>query len=150
MKDVVDLQQTNLEWRQTTNYLSSSVSKSLDHSVFWQSVFEAKNIAGNIQNPQLSRMVSLLFSLPYSNAAVERLFSQLKLIKNDHRASLKNESVLGLITAKTAFQKKVQHQAAVIDPPHSMLRLHSKMKASADNDQCSNIRKLFLSGFNEK
>lgn len=148
LKGVVDLQQTDLEWRQLS--MSSSVSKSLDHSVFWQSVFEAKNIAGNAQYPQLSRMVSLLFSLPYSNAAVERLFSQLKLIKNDHRASLKNESLLGLITAKTAFQRKGQHQAAVIDPPPSMLRLHSKMKDSADNDECSNIRKLFLSGFKEK
>ena len=38
--------------------------------------------------------------MPASNAAVERLFSQLKLIKTDHRNSLKNETISALIHVK--------------------------------------------------
>ena len=48
----------------------------------------------------------MLFSLPFSNASVERVFSQLTLMKSDHRAALKQESLIGLMMTKLAFQDK--------------------------------------------
>ena len=41
-----------------------------------------------------------MMSLPSSNAAVERLFSELKLVKSATRNSLKRESLVGLIHVK--------------------------------------------------
>lgn len=148
LKDEVDVQQADLEWRQLS--LNSSISGNVNPNVFWQSVFQTKNQAGNSLYPQLCKVVSILFSLPYSNAAVERVFSQLKLIKNDHRASLKKESLLGLITTKLAFQRKGKGQATALDPPSCMVRLHSKMKANADDSSCASIRKLFLTEMKQK
>lgn len=100
--------------------------------------------------PQLSKLVSILFSLPYSNTAVERVVSQLKLIKNDHRTSLKKERKLGLTTTKLAFQREGEHQAGAVDPPNSTIRLHSKMKANADDSVCANMKKLFLTEMKQK
>ena len=40
----------------------------------------------------------LLFSLPVSNGKVERVFSQLNLIKSNKRASLGNDTLIDLVT----------------------------------------------------
>ena len=142
LQDVVDVQQADLEWRQLA--LCPLVSQSMDESTFWHTIFSAKNAAGTQLYPNITKVVAVLFSFPYSNAAVERIFSQLKLIKNDHRSALKQESLLALITTKLTYQQKGKNQAASLDPPNSMMKLHAKMKSSADDAEVANLRKEFL------
>lgn len=43
-------------------------------------------------------LAELLFSLPASNGKVERVFSQLKIIKSDKRTSLANDTLNDLLT----------------------------------------------------
>lgn len=50
--------------------------------------------------------MSTLLSLPFSNASVERFFSQLNLTKTSQRSSLKNETVRGLMHVVYHLKKK--------------------------------------------
>jgi hypothetical protein len=73
--------------------------KILSAEAFWLLVFNLKCSTG-CRFPNLSVVVSYLFSLPYSNAIAERLFSFLKLTKTDHRGTLKEDTILGLMRMK--------------------------------------------------
>ena len=65
--------------------------------------------SGSLKYPNLAICISLLLSLSASNAPVERLFSQLFLMKTDHRNKLKTETIAALIYVKDflrGFEKK--------------------------------------------
>jgi len=62
-------------------------------SFYQQSELESKY-------PLLIKLARALLSLPYSSASVERAFSQLKLIKDDKRSTLANDTLESLLTAK--------------------------------------------------
>ena len=47
-----------------------------------------------------------------------------KLIKSDHRAALKEESLLPLLSTKYSFLKEGKRQAVLMDPSTEMLNLH--------------------------
>ena len=62
-------------------------------------------------NVNLSKVVGSASSLPHSNAYVERIFSQLKLIKTDIRNPLKEQtlvSVLHSLKAKGIASEKLE------------------------------------------
>ena len=63
--------------------------------------------------------VGILASLPFSNAFVERIFSQLKLVKADQRNSLKSTSLVALLQAKMRMKNEEQTAAS--------LRVHKGM-----------------------
>ena len=137
------MQEVDNEWR--LHPLNPDLNEQLTCEEYWKVVFKAKNfLTGAPKNPNLSKVVAVLFSLPFSNASVERVFSQLKLIKSDHRAALKQESLIGLMMTKLTFQDKGPGQAAKLDPPQKMIKLHKNMKASADNEDAAKLRKSFL------
>lgn len=56
-------------------------------------LFSLKNIADEPLFNNLRKAVYLIFILPFSNACVERIFSQLKLIKTDNRNHLDTSSI---------------------------------------------------------
>ena len=95
----------------------------------------------------LDKVLKVLLSLPFSNAAVERVFSQLKLIKTGHRASLKQESLLALLTTKMTLLKCDDHMdvpATInLEPSKEMLSLHKTMVTNVDNDEVTTLRKEF-------
>lgn len=91
--------------------------------------------------PQLTKFDTVIFSFLYSNAAVER--------KNEHKASLKQESLCSLLNTKLAFQRHGEVQAAAMDLPKSMLKLHFKMKSNADDKVAATLRQQFLSDMKE-
>ena len=47
--------------------------------------------------PNILQLCKLVFSLPFSNAHVERLFSTLKIIKTDRRSNLKSTTLSDLL-----------------------------------------------------
>lgn len=53
---------------------------------------------GALMFPNWSKCISLLLSLPSSNVLAERVFSQLKLIKTDHRNRLDPVTCSSLLT----------------------------------------------------
>ena len=78
------------------------------------------------------------------NAAVERLCSQLSLIKNKQRGSLKNESLLALLQATTYLKDRGSSQAGKYEPTKEMLSLHRKMLSNATDSTAEELRRNFL------
>lgn len=75
---------------------------SIDIMEYWTKLFCLKNSLGEIYFPNTSilLMIRLLLVLSFSNALVERLFSDLKNIKTMHGNNLKTDSLVGIIRAK--------------------------------------------------
>ena len=77
---------------------------------------------------------------------MENLFSQIKSMKTDNRACLKQESLLALIRSKKQFLSKESacDFASKIEPPSDMTRLHSNMIASEDDNFRNKLRQIIL------
>jgi hypothetical protein len=147
LADVADLQSVDTEWR--SHSLNSDLNDELSAEEYWQVIFKEKNSLGEQAKPNLVKVVKLLLSLPYSNAAVERVFSQLKLIKTDHRANLKHESLLALLTTKMTILKSSSSESnscktVKLDCTKGMLSLHHAMKSNADDDDVTTMQKEFI------
>lgn len=136
------MQDVDAEWR--AHALCPMVNGSMSVEDYWKRIFNQKDAVGNISYPNLNKVITILLSFPFSNAAVERVFSQLKLIKNDNRTSLKQESLVGLLVTKLSFQQHGCQQAAKLNPCKAMVKLHSRMKANASNDEVATLRQQFL------
>ena len=107
LEGVAALQSVDPEWRE--HALNPKLSEQLTPEEYWQVVFKEKDGSGKPRYPHLTKVMKVLLSLPFSNVAAERLFSQLKLVKTDHRSSLKQESLVALLTTKMALTKPKGH-----------------------------------------
>ena len=78
---------------------------------------------------------------------MEQVFSQLKLVKNDHTANLKQESLLGLLTTKMhllKYSSSNASQTVKLEPPKEMYDLYRNMKSNANNDEVTELQKAFI------
>ena len=142
LAQVADLQKVDQEWREHS--LNPKLNGDMSVQGYWQVVFKEKKTPDKLATPNL---VQVLLSLPFSNAAVERVFSQLKLVKNDHRANLKQESLLGLLTTKMSLLKSSsskESQTVKLQLTREMFDLYRGMKSNADNDEVTELRKAFI------
>ena len=97
-----------------------------------------------VANPNFVKVKAVVLSFPFSNAAVERRFSQLSLIKSKHTASLKRESLLALLQSKTFFIDRGSGQAAKYEATEEKISLHKKMLSITTISTVEEIRKNFL------
>lgn len=63
---------------------------------YWQ-VVNMQAFNGQPKFPNLSKFTGYIFSLPFSNVPVERVFSQMKLVKSKQRNSLHNVTLASLL-----------------------------------------------------
>lgn len=147
-KEVADLQKVDEEWR--NHCINPKLNEGLTPDEYWQNVFSEKKSTNEneLARPSLVKVLKILMSLPFSNAGVERVFSQLKLIKTDHRSCLKQESLLALLTTKMVHLKSDNLATVKLEPSKDMLSLHKKIVTNADNDEVSHLRKEFLKKLN--
>lgn len=94
-----DYDDCNDEWRNLP-YCLERVKNTDDPTEFWCSIRKLKQADGTLMFPKLSEFMLNLLVLPHSSAAVERIFSQVKLIKNDTRNRLNTDSLNGLLLTK--------------------------------------------------
>lgn len=93
----------------------------MDYRSVWWRLFHAPTCAEWSNALNLAR---LLFSLPVSNGKLERVFSQLNLIKTSRRSTLSDESLQDLMTLNA---NKIPLQEFFSRFSHSTL-VGSKMK----------------------
>lgn len=95
-------QELDKEWRELALMELEPIepSNSNDIMEYWRKVFCLKNSLGEIYFPNILFVMRLLLALPFSNASVERLFSDLKNIKTMHRNKLKTDSLVGILRTK--------------------------------------------------
>lgn len=131
-----------MEWRQQAFEEKSSAD--LQWCDYWKMIRDCKTTTGEAKYPNLMKFVGILASLPFSNASVERIFSQLKLVKTDHRSNLKSTSLTSLLQSKMAM-KNGHYCATSLKPDKKLLGLASAMKSNATDEEVKMIRKDFLS-----
>ena len=70
-----------IEWR--LYVFESEAKPEMSWEKYWQVVRDAKTVTGEQKCPTLMKFISIFASFPFSNAAVERTFSELKQVKSD-------------------------------------------------------------------
>lgn len=100
LSNVADKEVVDSEWRKQALEESNEIDPNESSLQFWKRRLDAHTFDGRKKYPNLKKVVGCMMSLPSSNAAVERLFSELKLVKSTMRNSLKRESLVGLIHTK--------------------------------------------------
>ena len=99
-KSDVCTEEIHSEFESAMQYASQYISlATLEYRAVWWRLFHAP-VASEWSN--LLTLVELLFSLPASNGVVERVFSQVNVIKTKKRSLLSNESLDDLLTITSA------------------------------------------------
>jgi hypothetical protein len=91
---------------------------------FWLAVHKYKGAGGNFPFHPLSNGVIKMMCLPISNAEVERVFSQVNLVKNCRRSKLKLELLESILYCKFGLSK-FDRSVADFKPPVEMLKFDS-------------------------
>ena len=90
-----DLDELPKEFREVLIYATQFISlSSMDYQAVWWRLFHAPNAS---EWSNILILAQLIFSLPVSNGKLERIFSTLKIIKVDKRASLSNSTLDDLL-----------------------------------------------------
>ena len=77
-------------------------------------------------------MAVSILSLPHSNAEVERLFSQLNIVKNKLRSSLSLKSVNAVLAVRNGL-KRLEKDCYMYDIPKSVLEKIGTMAAYSES-----------------
>ena len=96
----MDSESLLIQWQEFIQILSSSDNRSLTHlNELFQSVdHKDKNLSS--MYPLVSKLYSIAVIQPLSTAEVERIFSQVALIKTSHRANIKTETLSKILNIK--------------------------------------------------
>lgn len=120
----IDQNALHKEWREHAllNHEELGLNSDMAADEYWEKVFNLKNVVNEPMFKNLKKVVCLTFVLPFSNACVERIFSQLKLIKTDHRNRLNTNTIAALIMVKENIK-----DVSTYDPPKSMITSSAKV-----------------------
>ncbi|CAH0721919.1 unnamed protein product, partial [Brenthis ino] len=112
LNTIIDEKALGREWREHAllEYEKYGLQSNLPAEEYWRKVFQLQKIAGGIMFPNLRKVFSLLFVLPFSNACVERVLSQLKLIKTVHRNNLHTSTISALMTTKENIKDAIKFE----------------------------------------
>lgn len=109
---------------------TSDEVKKLSVDSYWGYVLNTQTVTNSLKFPNLIPCISLLLSLPFSNAIAERAFSVVDQVKTPLRNNLHNVSLSSLILAQQ-WLKNQQATSASIEVPEGMVKAALKVKASA-------------------
>lgn len=119
--------------RQVSDLLQcTSTGSPLSSEQFWIEVGKITNNDGTFKYRNFSSLCKSLLSMPVSNAACERVFSQINLIKTEQRNRFKNTHVSALIKTKQGV--KDEGGCINFDPKKSLLKYDAKKMYCEDDD----------------
>lgn len=125
LKEFVVPQELDNEWRQHAllDHNKLNLPVDLPAEDYWSKIFQLKNAANGEIFKNLKIVITFLLILPFSNASVERLFSDLNNIKTDNRNRLKTDTVVALLATKDGI--KSQGGCLKFNPSDKMLKSSS-------------------------
>lgn len=99
-------QQLDNDWRQHAmlDFQELGLNKNDTAEKYWADVFLLKNAADMPIFTDLTVIIHFFLVLPFSNVSVERIFSNLNLIKTDHRNCLGTVNIASLIYSKQGIE----------------------------------------------
>jgi len=95
--DAIELQLSKInliDWQNKTDTIT-----------FWDEVNKYKDASGNNPFAELATFASSMLILPYSNTQVERIFSQLNLVKNKVRNKMSVEKTNAILTIRFGLRR---------------------------------------------
>ncbi|XP_050515456.1 uncharacterized protein LOC126890507 [Diabrotica virgifera virgifera] len=117
------LQVLDNEWRLLRNTdLESDQNVNIEE--FWSNIENMQYGDGTPMFPVLSRFVFNLLVLPHSSANVERVFSDINLMKTDDRNKVSTTSIVGHLHTKN-FLKTRKSSCHTVNFPKEILNLHN-------------------------
>lgn len=111
-----EVNELDREWRLLRN-MDLSEHAGLTASQFWHAVSQMRRGDGSQEFPLLSAFMKNILCLPHSSAAVERVFSQVNLLKTKQRNRLSTDALCGLLHAKRTLTDSSCYTFQ-ITPPH--------------------------------
>ncbi|KAG5883793.1 hypothetical protein JTB14_036670 [Gonioctena quinquepunctata] len=101
LKEHVDIQALDNEWKKHALLHFEDLHINVkDCEQYCSEIFNLKNNAGVLLFPNLKKTLSLLLVLPFSNASVERIFSNVFNIKTDKRNLLNTSTLRAILATK--------------------------------------------------
>ncbi len=102
-----DLHRIDHEWRELQfldpSDLPTTSCRRKDVVLFWGGISEITDTSGESRFPTISRLTKSLLVFPHSNAEVERVFSQVVLLKTKIRNKLKSSTLDSLLMSKQSL-----------------------------------------------
>lgn len=96
-----------------------------DAEQFWMTVHSHQDASGERDFKEVGQFALSMLSLPISNASVERVFSQMNLIKNKLRNRMQNKTLENTLHVR-AFMSRNNLCCREFDPTEDMLSLFTK------------------------
>ncbi|CAD6208095.1 GSCOCG00012721001-RA-CDS, partial [Cotesia congregata] len=99
LNEYVTLQQLDNEWKEHAllNLEDYNIDINSTAEIYWQQIFKLTNPVGEMKFKNLKIVINFLLVLPFSNVSVERIFSDLKIIKTDHRNCLSSKTLKSVV-----------------------------------------------------
>lgn len=128
-----ELQLVDNEWRLLRN-TDLDFSYDVDVEKFWSYIENMRYSDGTSMFPVLSRFVFHLLVLPHSSANVERIFSEVNLMKTNQRTKLSTTSIVGHLHTKN-FLKSRNANCTNVSFTKDVIKLHNNdmYKPKKDN-----------------
>ncbi|KAG5876442.1 hypothetical protein JTB14_000526, partial [Gonioctena quinquepunctata] len=103
---LTNLQDLDNEWRRHAllDFDDLNIGSIDDADSYWHVIFNLKNSAGIDLFPNLKQVIALLLILPFSNASVERVFSDLFNVKNHKRNQLNTSTIRAILASKEGIE----------------------------------------------
>ena len=103
---------------------------------FWDVINGYKDAAGELRFKNLRQLALSLYSLPYSNAEVERIFSKMKYFKNKMRNRMSSPTIDALIRIEGGlrWRKEECHNFTVTNDMKSKFNTSSVYQISNKDD----------------
>ncbi|CAG5109363.1 Similar to ZBED9: SCAN domain-containing protein 3 (Homo sapiens), partial [Cotesia congregata] len=107
LNEYVTLQQLDNEWKEHAllNLEDYNIDINSTAEIYWQQIFKLTNPVGEMKFKNLKIVINFLLVLPFSNVSVERIFSDLKIIKTDHRNCLSSKTLKSVVATKNLLSK---------------------------------------------
>lgn len=132
IKDDVNDVELQKEWRKHAFLDHNDLDLSQNVEEYWRNKLKLKDLTGTPIFPNLKRVIGLLLVLPFSNACVERIFSQLKLIKCENRNRLNTATISSLMATKANIKN-----ATKFEPSKAMMHAKITYSKSGEGTNCT-------------
>ena len=138
LASLADTAVVDAEWRKQALEESNEIVADESSLQFWKRRIDARTLDERMKYSNLKKVIGCMISLPFSNAPVERLFSQLKLVKTSTRNSLKRESLVGLMHTKQGLNVQ-SIQAHELTVNEELSRHFKKVQSNATDAKANEL-----------
>lgn len=120
-----EIDRIDSQWRNLT-IVKWQETKSTEK--FWVEVSNYKDAAGVNSFQDICHMALSVLSLPHSNAEVERLFSQINIVKNKLRNRLTSKTVSAVLAVRSGL-RRVEQSCYSYEMPEDIVKKIGTMEA---------------------